>query len=122
MTLESDGRGMAVEVPRNIPLDFVAVQQKAAEKQSAKMAWKSDLEVHMTKRHVNEFLHEETVELIDIHQHLLSIYGEQTADVSTVRWWMVNFGSVNSDSGSFLPFQIFTREACRLLFIAGKNA
>ena len=35
---------------------------------------------------------------------------------------MVHFSSGDSDSGSPLLVQIFTSEAYRLLFIAGKNA
>jgi len=35
---------------------------------------------------------------IDIHQHLLNAYGDQTVDVSTVRRWVVCFSSGNSRS------------------------
>jgi len=46
----------------------------------------SDIEVHMEQSCGNEFLHVENIEPVDIHQHLLSVYGEQTVDESTVRW------------------------------------
>jgi len=35
--------------------------------------------------------------LIDIHQHLLNIYGDQTMDMRTVRQWVVHFSSTDSD-------------------------
>ena len=34
---------------------------------------------------------------IDSHRWLLNIYGDQTVDVSTVRWWVVHFISDDSD-------------------------
>ena len=37
---------------------------------------------------------------IDIHQHSLNVYGDQTVDVSTVRQWVVHFSSGNSNSGA----------------------
>ena len=43
-------------------------------------------------------------------------------DVSMVRWWMARFCSGKSDCGSPLLVQMFTSMACRLFFIAGKNA
>ena len=55
----------------------------AAEKKSNKMV--SDIEVHMKQRYVTEFLHEEKVSPTDIHLHLMNIYEDQPADVSTVR-------------------------------------
>jgi len=33
----------------------------------------------------------------DIHHQLLNMYGDQTVDDSTVRWWMVHFCRVDSD-------------------------
>ena len=33
----------------------------------------------------------------DIHWHLLNICGDQTVDLSTVRWWVVRFSSDDSD-------------------------
>ena len=44
----------------------------------------------------------------DIHQLILNIYGDQTVDVSTVRWWVMCFSSDDTDSGSLLLVQIFT--------------
>jgi len=35
--------------------------------------------------------------LIVIHQCLLNIYGDETVDKSTVRWWVVYFSSSDSD-------------------------
>ena len=58
----------------------------------------------------------------DIPHHLLSINGDQTMDVSTVRWWVVCFSSGNSDSGSPSLVQIFLSMVCRLLFISGESA
>ena len=49
----------------------------AAEGQSDRMA--SDMEV---RRCVTEFFHEEKIAPIDIHQHLLNVYGDQTVYVS----------------------------------------
>ena len=68
-----------------------------AEGQCDKMV--SDIEVHMQQRSVTGFLHVENMAHIDIHQYLLNIGGDQTVDVSTVRKWMVQFRSGNSDSG-----------------------
>ena len=56
----------------------------AAEGQSDKMA--PDMEVHMKQRSGTEFLHMEKMALSDIHQCLLSIYVDQSVDVSTVKW------------------------------------
>jgi hypothetical protein len=51
----------------------------AAEEQSSKMA--PDVEVRMKQRCVTEFLHEENIAPVDIHQRLLKYCGHQTADV-----------------------------------------
>ena len=45
------------------------------------------------KRGGTELLHAEKMALIDIHWWSLSVYGDQTVDVSTVRWWVVHFSS-----------------------------
>ena len=37
----------------------------------------------------------------------LNVYGDETADVSTVRWWVVHFNSGDNDSGSPLLIQVF---------------
>lgn len=67
----------------------------AAEGQSDIMV--SDTEVHMKQRSGIEFLHEEKVAPTDIHQHLLSVYRDQTVHVSTVKWWVVCFRSGKND-------------------------
>ena len=77
-------------------MHFVAMRQMAVEGHSGKMV--SDMEEHMKQRFVIEFLHEEKMAPTAIHQHLLNVYGDQTADVSTVRWWVVCFCSGNSKS------------------------
>ena len=56
----------------------------AAEGQPGKMA--SDMEVCMKQRCGIEFLHAERNVLSDIHRHSLNVYGDQTVDVSRVRW------------------------------------
>jgi len=56
---------------------------------------------------------------LDIHQHLLNIYGDQTVHVNTMKQWVVHLNRGNS--GSPLLVQICARMVCRLLFIAGKN-
>ena len=63
-----------MSLPTNIPLHFVAVRQMAAEGQSDKIV--SDVEVCMKKMGVTEFFHVEKIIPIDVHQHLLNIYGE----------------------------------------------
>ena len=88
----------------------------AAEGQSDRMA--SDMDVHMKQKCVNEFLHAETMAPTDIYWYLLNTDGDQTVDVSTVRWWVVCFSS--GDSGSPPLMQIFTGMARRLLIIMAK--
>ena len=53
----------------------------------------------------------------DIHW---CIYGYRKVDVTTLRLWVVNVSC--GDSGSPPLVQIFMSAACRLLFMAGKNA
>lgn len=53
---------------------------------------------------------------------MLNVDGNQTADVSTVRRWVVRFSSGKNSSGSLPLVQVVTSAACRLLVIAGKNA
>ena len=89
----------------------------AAEGQPEKMV--SDMKVHMKQRCVIELLHVEKMAPIGIHCCLLNVCGEQTANVLTLRQWVMCFSS--GDSGSPLLVQIFTSAACRLLFAAGKN-
>ena len=45
----------------------------------------SNMEVRMNQRCFIECLHVEKMELNDIRQHLLNVYGDQTVDMSTVR-------------------------------------
>ena len=97
------------------------MQQIAAEGQSDRMA--SDMEVQMKQRCVAEFFHapmEEKIAPIDIHQCLMTVDGDQTVSVSTMRW-TVHF-SGDSNSGSPLLVHIFTSTSCRLLLITGENA
>jgi len=63
----------------------------AAEGQSDKVVF--DMEVWMKQRSLTEFHHAEKIAPIDIHWCLLNIYGEQTVDVSTVRWWATSAGA-----------------------------
>ena len=58
-----------------------------------------------------EFLHAEKMASIDIHGYLLSIYGDQTVYLSTVRWWMVCFSSGNSH----VKDEPHSRQPCRCL-------
>ena len=59
-----------------------------------------DTETPLKQRCETEFLHEEIIAPIDIHQHLLNTDGDQTVDVSTERWWVVRFSSNDSVSES----------------------
>ena len=79
----------------------------------------SDIEVCMKQSCVIEFLHREKSAPMDI-LHLLNVCEGQTADVSTVRQWVMCFCSGDSESPPVV--QIFTSATCRLLFITGKNA
>ena len=54
-----------------------------AEGQSDRMA--SDMEEHTKQRCGIEFLHEEKMAPTDVDRQLLNVYGDQTADVGTVR-------------------------------------
>ena len=77
----------------------------AAEEQSDKMA--SDMEVCMKQRYIIEFIHAGKIIPIAIHWALQNIHGDQTVDVSVVRWWVVRFSSSNSVSSPLA--YIFTR-------------
>ena len=56
----------------------------AAEGQSDRMV--SDVEVHMKQRCGNECFHaKKKTSAINIHHYLLSVYGDQTVDVNTMR-------------------------------------
>jgi len=77
--------------PTNIQLNFVAMQQMAAGRQSDKVL--SNMEVYK----VTEFLYVEKMAPTDIHQHLQNAYGVQTVDFSTDRQWVAHFSSDDSD-------------------------
>jgi hypothetical protein len=79
----------------NIPLNFVAVQQMAADGQSDEMV--SDMEVRLKHRCIIEFLHAEKIAPNDIHRCLLNVYGDQTVDFITVRQWVASFSSGDSE-------------------------
>ena len=49
---------------------------------------------------------------IDIHWHLLNVYGDQTLDVSTVRQRVVHFSSGDSN----MKNKLCSRESCRFLW------
>ena len=66
----------------------------AAEEQFDTMV--SDVKVQVTQRCGFEFLHKEKMTPTGIHLHLLTIYGDQTMDVSIVSQWVVRFSSGNS--------------------------
>ena len=70
-----------MNLPADIPLNFVAVRQMTTEGASDKLA--SDVEVRMKQRCVSEFLHAEKIAPNDIHRRLLKVYGDQTVDIST---------------------------------------
>jgi len=87
----------------NFLLHFVAVQQTAAEGQSVKMM--SNMEMWMKQRSVIEFFHAVKMTPIDNHWCSWNTFGDQTVDVSTVRWWVVHFRSGDSNGGSLLLVQ-----------------
>ena len=92
----------------------------AVDGQSDKMS--SDMEVWMKQGSVIVLFYEIKMAPTDIHQHSHNVYGDQSVDLSTVRWWVVRFSSGNSDSASPPLVQIFMSTACSLFFITGKNA
>ena len=57
----------------------------------------SDMEACLKQRCGVEFLHAEKIAPTDVHECLLNISGDETVDLSTVRWWVVCFSSVNSN-------------------------
>ena len=61
----------------------------AAEEQTDRIV--SDMEVCIKQKFIIEFLHAEKMVHTDIHRWLLNVYGDQTVDVNTVRWWVVRF-------------------------------
>jgi len=56
----------------------------------------SVVEVLVKQRCVIEFLHAEKITPTDIHQHLLSVSGAHTVDVSMMCQWVMHFSSGNS--------------------------
>ena len=90
---EVDAGSMAVDLvvnlPTNIPLQFVSVWQMAVEGQSDTMT--SDIEVCMKQRCGTEFCCVEKMAPIGIHQCLLNVCEDLRVDVSTVREWVVRF-------------------------------
>ena len=82
----------------------------------------SDMEACLKQRCGVEFLHAEKIAPTDVHECLLNISGDETVDLSTVRWWVVCFSSGDSGSGLSQLVQIVVNLACRLLFIAAENA
>ena len=92
----------------------------AAEGQSDKML--ADVNVYMKQKCTVEFLHREKIASTDIHQHLLSVYGEQAVDVYTVKvgWHSQHFPSNYATIASVkqwghLHWCRFLCVACRLL-------
>lgn len=43
-------------------------------------------------------------------------------DMNKVRWWVVCYSNGDINSASLLLVEVFTSVACRVSFIAGKNA
>ena len=91
----------------------------AAEGQPEKML--SAMDVCMKQRCVTEFLHAEKMTSTDIHHCLLSVSGDQTMDMSTVReWWCIS--ALGTSTVGHLWCRFLGAKACRLLFIIGENA
>lgn len=57
----------------------------------------SDIKAHVKQRCVTEFLCAEKVAPVDVHRHLLKIYGDQREDMSTVRQGLMRFTSCGGD-------------------------
>ena len=73
-----------MNLPTNIALHFVAMQQMTVEEQSDKLA--SDMEVCIEQSCGIYFLHVEEMAPTGVHQCLLNADGDQTVNVSRVRW------------------------------------
>jgi len=76
--------------PIDFVLHFVARRLMAAEGRSDKTA--SDMEVHMEQK-LNHCM-QKKIASIDIHQHLLSVYEDQTVHVSTMKWWVTSTSAI----------------------------
>ena len=92
-TSEADVGDVAVEVEpsHQYSVKFCCRCTDDSRGHSAKMV--SEMEVHMKKRCVIEFLHAENIAPNDILRRLLEVFRDQTVDVSTVRGWVVRFSS-----------------------------
>jgi len=101
-TSEVDVGVIAVEVEPSHQHPITFCWQMAAEGQSDKMV--SHMKVHMKQSGQIEFFQEEKKMVpIDIHWHLLNVYGDQRVDVSTVRRWVVHHSSDNRDVEDQVP-------------------
>jgi len=118
---EGDVGGMAVEAEPSLHQHSMTFCCSLIDGSGRADTVASDVELHMKQRCEIEFFRVEKMAHIDIHWCLLNTYGDQTVDVSTVRQWVECFSSDYSNSGSPLLVLIFTRTACRLLFITGKK-
>ena len=85
----------------------------AAEGQSDRMV--SDVEMRMKQRCGIEFLHEEKMAPTDVDRQLLNVYGDQTADVGTVRQWVVCFSSGESKIQSMFWISV---HSCHIMKIS----
>ena len=71
-----------LSLPGNI--QFVLLAHNRLHRRGSLMKW-CLMEACMKHKHVTEFLHAEQMAPSDIHQHLWSVYGDQTANVSAGR-------------------------------------
>ena len=67
------------------PLHFFFYCTTDGSRASDKMA--SDMEMGMKQRYVTEFFHLEKMVPTDIHWCLLNVNGDQTVDMTIVKWW-----------------------------------
>ena len=88
------GWQQSLNLPTSILLHVVSAWQMAAEGWSDTMVF--DMEMWVKQRCGIEFLHVEKIVPTDIHRCLLNVSGDQTVDMSTVRWWAMCFSSGNS--------------------------
>mgnify|MGYP001852589811 CR=1 FL=1 len=83
--------------------------------------WSAALvEVWRKQRYGTEFLHGEKTASTDIHQHLLSVSGDQTVDVNAARWWWLQ--QRQHWHWWLRLLQVFMTAACRLLFSTSENS
>ena len=95
MMSEADVGGMTVEVDPSQQYSSICYFITDGIRRAA---WQNG-EWHKSvwRKGVTEFLNLETVAPIDIHWHLLNVYGDQSVNVSTVRQQVVHFSSDDSD-------------------------